>query len=252
MRRLSGTVLVVLIACSGAQPGSATLQGSIKTATGAAVPGVLATLAGSRLSTRTDAAGRFSLPGAAEGTATLQLRAPGVDTSVSVPRLGRSQVVRLSVVLSSDGKAALETAPEAEVSGTLDSLAAPDLVVAGHTIHTDAQTAIRIAGTAASLDALKIGERLEVEGVQQGDGSVLARKIEADLEHQPESEVELRGAVEALAAPDLTVAGKTVHTAAGTRIAIDGRAAAFADLKVGQHLEVKAPCSRTAACSPAR
>ena len=242
MRRLSGvalSVIVGMIGCSGAQPGSATLQGSIKNATGAAMPGILATLAGSQLSARTDAAGQFSLSGAPPGAATLRLSAPGVETSVSVPKLGKSQVVRLSVVIAADGKAALETEPETEISGNLDSVSAPDLVVAGHTIHTDAQTSIRIAGTQASLDALKVGERLEVEGALQADGSVLARKIEADLEHQPESEVELRGAIDTAKAPDFTVAGKTVHTAAATRITIDGRAAAFADLSVGERVEVK-------------
>ena len=223
MRRLSGMVVFVVLGCSGARPGSSTLQGSIKTAAGVAAPGVIATLAGSRLSARTDAAGQFSLPGAAEGAATLQLHAAGVDTAVSLPRLG---------------KAALETEPEAEVSGNIDSLA-PDLIVAGHTLHTDAQTTVRIAGTAAALDALKINERVEVEGVQQADGSVLARKIEADLEHQPESAVELRGAIDTLATPDFTVAGKTVHTAAGTRIELDGKAATFDGLKAGQHIEVK-------------
>ncbi len=69
---------------------------------------------------------------------------------------------------------------EAEVSGTISSLS--PLIVAGRTVKTDAST--RFLGhdhqTLPSTEVLKVGNKVEVEGVKQADNSVLARKIQLE------------------------------------------------------------------------
>jgi hypothetical protein len=67
---------------------------------------------------------------------------------------------------------------EAEVEGAVDSLFPPDLMVAGHLVHTDSMTEIRHDGDTLSLGDLHVGERVKVEGVLESDGSILAQKIE--------------------------------------------------------------------------
>lgn len=245
MHRIIGRVGTLVLftavtACNNSpRQGSATLQGSISTAGGSAAPGILATIAGSKLSTRSDTAGQFSLQGADDGPATLRLSGPGLNASITVPRLHENLIVRVSVRLSDDGSAELENEPEAELSGSIDSVKAPDLVVSGQTVHTDAHTGFRIAGVAAALADLKAGEQVEVEGAEQADGSVLAREIKIEGAGDAASEIELRGVISALSSPDLSVAGRTVHTNAGTRIEVDGQAAAFGALKAGQAVKVK-------------
>jgi hypothetical protein len=58
-------------------------------------------------------------------------------------------------------------------------------------------------------------------------------------EHHEESEAELRGAIESIAAPAFVVAGRTVNTTTGTVFQKKGAAIAFADLNVGDNVEVE-------------
>lgn len=74
-------------------------------------------------------------------------------------------------------------APEAEqvdVEGVIDSLAPPDLFVAGTTVHTDSLTEMRHDGEALTLSDFHGGDRVKVRGVRLSDGSILARRIEPD------------------------------------------------------------------------
>lgn len=218
----------------------AALQGTVRTANGSAAPGILAALDRSNLSASTDDAGRFSIEGAAEGPATLRLTAQGVDASVAVPRLGKDLVVRVSVRLTSDGKGELEGEPEAELTGAIASISGTDLVVSGQTVHTDAQTSFRVGGAEAGLAQLRPGQQVEVEGIQQADGSILAREIKTeDAEGGLDDEIELSGSVEAISGADLTVSGRIVHTDAAT--VVDGNGASrVSDLQVGARVEVHA------------
>jgi hypothetical protein len=82
-----------------------TLQAQVAAADGTAAKALKAEIAGTNLSAQTDAGGRFSLSGAAQGPATLHLSGPGVDTSLQLPGLDDGLVVRIAVGLSNDGKA---------------------------------------------------------------------------------------------------------------------------------------------------
>ncbi len=78
---------------------------------------------------------------------------------------------------------------EVEFTGAIESIGTSSLVVAGRTVLVDAST--RIEGDASehgggddlTLSDLAVGDVLEVEGDEQADGSVLARKIELEDDH---------------------------------------------------------------------
>jgi hypothetical protein len=236
-------VLAALVAAcggSGAPSTAASLQGTVRTSNGSAAPGVLATVAGSRLSALTDGAGQFSIDGAPEGPATLRLESSGVNASLAVPRLGRNMVVRVSVRLTDDGRGELEHEPEAEFTGTIASISGSDLVVSGQTVHTDAQTFFRVNGVAGTLAQLTVGTNVEVEGLQQADGTLLARQVKTEDDASgADHELEFRGKIEAKSGTDLTVSGRPVHTNAQT--VVDGHGATrLADLQIGANVEVHA------------
>jgi hypothetical protein len=220
------------------QARKATLQGTVSSTTGSAMPGIVASVSGSTSTALTDAAGRFSLHVDATGPAMLELASSSATASVAVPNLARGQIVRIAVRMSDDGHAEMEHEPEVELSGAIDSLAAPDLVVAGVTVHTDPNTEFRVGGVEGTFGDLKVGEQVEVEGVLQADGSILAREIGAEVE-EVENQVELRGNIDSISPPDLVVAGQTVHTNAQTEIRINDQQATLADLKVFDFVELE-------------
>jgi uncharacterized protein DUF5666 len=66
---------------------------------------------------------------------------------------------------------------EVEFQGTIQAINNTTLTVAGRLVRTDASTRIRRKGDDLPFSALAVGQRVEVEGNQQSDGSVLAKKI---------------------------------------------------------------------------
>jgi hypothetical protein len=68
---------------------------------------------------------------------------------------------------------------EAEVSftGTIQSISGSTLMVAGKTVATDGNTRIRRKGDTIAFSDLKVGDKVEVEGTQRADGTILAKKI---------------------------------------------------------------------------
>jgi len=75
---------------------------------------------------------------------------------------------------------------EVEIEGAITSITAPDrFQVAGKTVVTNSST--RLEGEhdmPLTFADLKVGDRVEVEGVAQADGTILARKVEReDEEH---------------------------------------------------------------------
>lgn len=67
-----------------------------------------------------------------------------------------------------------------ELKGKVESITPPSLRVAGRTVATNTATRIERNGRSIALTALRTGERVEVKGILQSDGSILARKIEVE------------------------------------------------------------------------
>src|SRR6267154_388275 len=211
-----------------------TLQAQIAGADGTAAQALKADIAGTNLSAQTDSGGRFSLSAAAQGPSTLHLTGPGLDTSIRLPGLDEGLVVSVSVNLSNDGKGNLKGQPKAQLRGAVGSATGNDLRIASSTIHVDKST--QFDGASPALSQL-VGQVIDVQGLQQEDGSIRATKIHGG--GKDKLQIEFRGAIDKILGLNLTVAGKTVHTDANTKFEIGERKAAFANLALGQVIEIK-------------
>jgi hypothetical protein len=256
----------------------ATIQGTVVNATAAfsatGSAGIRVSAVGTSHAATTDAAGRFTLGGLPAGRAVLRFEGEGIDAQLEVAGLSDGQVLSINVRVSGS-RAALTSsddpspAPsptpspfpspspgptpspspspgdddEAEFTGKIQSISAPDLVVDGRQVRTNADTVIKDSGQLVSFSALQVGQTVEVEGSEQPDGSLLARKIHIEDDGSNDdnnAEVNFRGVIQSIAAPNLTVAGRTVVTTASTRfLDRDNNAIALSELQLGQTVEVE-------------
>ena len=125
--------------------------------------------------------------------------------------------------------------PARVLRGTVEAISAPSLQVAGQMVVTKTSTQILTQSRAhLGLGALRVGDAVTVRGSVQSDGRIEADEIELD-----EDEAEFSGAIEAIAAPNLTVAGRKVVTDAQTEIERDDAKITLADLHVGDVVAVE-------------
>jgi len=80
-------------------------------------------------------------------------------------------------------KLRVDSAPDVKVSGLVERLDPPDLVVAGRTIHTNSGTAFLGVGDPRSLGDIHAGNQVTVTGVEGDDRSVLATKIRVEAKN---------------------------------------------------------------------
>jgi hypothetical protein len=106
------------------------------------------------------------------------------------------------------------------LSGPIDSVdaAAGTFTALGVLVQTNASTSFEDDTDAKlrpfNLGSLNVGDFVEVRGVGGTvPDSIAATRVERD---EAEDDVELRGPVSAVAAPDLTILGVTIHTTSGT------------------------------------
>lgn len=169
------------------------------------------------------------------GNAKIALSALQVGESVKVEGVQQSD----GSVLADEIKAGTTIgAREVELKGVIESISAPRFQVSGRTVVTDANTGFKGNGRVKSLADLRVGDRVEVKGTEQSDGSVLAREVERE-DDDDDDEAELEGLIESISPPDLRVAGRTVRTDASTKIERDDKRISLADLRVGERVEVK-------------
>jgi hypothetical protein len=136
----------------------------------------------------TDGAGKFVITGVPSGTVELSLKGQGVDARLTITGLAVGQTLTITV-RASGSQATLEgeddegdDEAEVEFQGAIQSInpGAGTLVVAGRNVFANGQTRIRgDHDKPLTLADLKVGQKVEVEGMAQANG-VLARKI--DLE----------------------------------------------------------------------
>jgi len=166
------------------------------------------------------------------------------------------QFVEVKGILQSDGsilakKIELEDDErehdfELEFKGLIESIdvANSSMVVAGRQVLTNEST--RFEGDdhlPLTFADFSVGQRVEVEGILQPDGSVLASKVELDDDlDDDEIEAEFKGLIESIDAANgtMVVAGHQVLTDAFTRFEGDNHLPlAFEDFSVGQFVEVE-------------
>ncbi|MFL5249623.1 MAG: PKD domain-containing protein [Myxococcales bacterium] len=230
------SVLAATVACnpsSTAPHERFTLQGQVTGAGGAAETALKAELAGTDLSAQTDAAGRFSFSGAPQGPATLHLSGSGIDTSLRLPGLDEGLVVSVMVDLSRDGRGEFSCRPRAHLRGSVGSVHGRDLRIAASVVHVDDDTLFDDDDPPALSQLLR--RVVEVDGFQGDDGSIRARRVH----DKDKREIQIEGLIAKISGRDLVVDGKNVHTDNKTKIEICDRRATFADLAVGQLVEVE-------------
>jgi hypothetical protein len=253
-------------ACSSSNPAGPTSSGAAITGSlvsERALAGATVTVASTGARTTVDGSSRFAMSAVPPGTVRLMFKGPSLDGSIQLTGVKASDTIDVKVRVNGstvslesehrngDGDDDDDDENEAEIEGTLTALtgASPTLtlIVGGRTVTTTAATVVRMSGTTRTPGALAIGQRLEVEGILQANGSIVARKIqiEDDEEDDDEDEVEFTGTLTARAGVvpilTLTVGGRTVLTNASTEIRTrhGGDRLDFSALVVGATLEVK-------------
>lgn len=108
------------------------------------------------------------------------ITAGGLAVGLADLRVGEQATVTGQVQADGSVLAASVTVPSGvTLSGVIDSLAAPMLVVSGTTVTSSAATLISVAGAPAGFADLAVGDSVVVTGVVQADGSILAQTIAA-------------------------------------------------------------------------
>ena len=246
---------------SPAAPGrGATIQGTVETGAGASAAEVAAfsaagalkvTLVGTGLSTTTDASGRFTLQGVTGSRATLRFQGAGTDATIELGGLVEGQTLTITVrvsgsqavLVSPSSRGPGPTGTKVEFEGTVESVTPPTLKVSGRVVVTNADTRIKRGDRTITLADLKPTDKVEVEGLQQADATILAIKIkledDQDDEDQNEQEVEFKGLIDSVSPPNLVVAGRPVTTNASTRIRRGDQTVPLSNLKPREKVEVK-------------
>lgn len=178
--------------------------------------------------TGTAAAFTFTLDGrTVKGDATTEFRGGGRSPSFAdlangdevhvkgTQREGFVQAERINLEDEDDDGEEVEVEGAVSVlSGTCPSIT---FTVAGRTIRTNSSTQFK--GGACS--AIAAGDTVEAEGIVQADGSILAKKVEIEDDHDDADEWEAHGAISGLGgtcpAITFTLAGKTVRANSSTR-----------------------------------
>lgn len=140
--------------------------------------------------------------------------------------------------------------PERDVHGTIKSIdTGKTLFVLSTgsgdvTIHTDGTTVFEKNDQTVAFSALAVGDQAEVEGTQQTDGSILARKV--DVEHPEQKEADVTGTIQKIDPSAhsfvLTTSSGlvTVQTDSSTEFrGAHDSAGSFSDLTVGARVEVE-------------
>jgi hypothetical protein len=144
--------------------------------------GVKVTVVGTDISTVTNSSGQFTLTNVPNGTITLLFQGNGIEATLTIGGLTEGQTLTLVVEVA--GKNAKvwnedDDAKELEFVGRIESKNPPNITVSGHTVVTNGNTEYRPAATVGSLADLGVGDLVQVNGVLQSDGTVLARKIKS-------------------------------------------------------------------------
>jgi len=129
---------------------------------------------------------------------------------------------------------------ELEFTGKIEAIDAASLVVLGVKFSVNQNTVVLDnRNNPLKFADLQVGLLVEIRADRRSDGSWLATRIK--IEDQPNDEVELTGLIEAIDSNSLTVL-KMKFTVNAATVVLDNRnnPIKFADLKIGQRVEVRA------------
>lgn len=123
--------------------------------------------------------------------------------------------------------------------GSIEGLSGSSLAVDGHTFLVDGDTHVFRQGVEVGYGILGIGDLVLVKARLNSRGALVAREIKLRVDSAPD--VKVSGRVEKVDPPDLTVAGRLVHTNSGTSLFGVGDPRSLVDIHVGDQVTVTGP-----------
>ncbi|HLN59852.1 MAG TPA: DUF5666 domain-containing protein [Thermoanaerobaculia bacterium] len=185
---------------SSSSPGKATISGTLLAAgdgpaggspgAGQPLANVTVRVPSTGQTAQTDASGNFTLAGVSPGAVALEIRGAGVQASATV-NASPAAVTRVTVTVSR-ARSTVSLVPRGGVEGIVDRIpTATSFVVKSSrgmvTVRTDAATNFRMDGASIGFGNLRVGQRVEVEGSPQPDGSLLAARVGVEHPEQEEN-----------------------------------------------------------------
>jgi len=200
----------------------ATIAGTVQSGTASSpeigassVSDLRVSVTGTALETTTDGSGRFTLSGVPSGRVELRFEGSGIDARLELEGLQSGQTLNVTVRVSGSSASRVdENGTAVALRATVDSVGGSSLVVGGRTVRVDAST--RLLGRnneAIALSAFRPGDSVEVEGIAQSDGSLLAKKVKLEdagnggAGNGAGQDVQFTGSISSVS--PLTVAGRT-------------------------------------------
>ncbi len=210
--------------------------------------GVTVTLSPGGRTTRTDRAGGFTFEGVPPGAVTLQFEGTGVHASTALSVAAgtalrvRVEAERNTATLQprSDGQGQIEGVV-LSVDAVGGTLSVSDERLGMVTVKTDSHTIVRRGGTPVHLADIAMGTRVHVKAVKQSDGSLLATEIA--VQDVGDRGREAHGTIASIDPASLSFmlqpGNVKVTTDASTVFHDERRMITFADLTVGERVEVQ-------------
>lgn len=233
MTLISTVALGLATAGCGSSPsnGTATIVGTV---TNASAQALRVSVEGTNLSTTTNSSGQFTLEGVPSGTVVLRFVGRGIDVRVEISGLNPDTTLRITVRINGAGAVIVRAPNEIELTGTIESIAAPNFTISGLTVITNGNTEFKRGAERVNFGDLAAGQFVRVEGSLTSNGKVLAREIRV-LVPPERNRVQILGVIESITPPNLKISGLTVATDANTRF--NGNS--LASLNVGDVVQVE-------------
>jgi hypothetical protein len=216
--------------CGSLPHGTATIVGTV---TNASTQRYQVKVEGTNVSTTTNSHGQFTLEGVPSGNVTLHFTSNGVDVRLEISGLTEGMTMRITVSINSSGAHMVLGPNDIVLTGTIQSITEPTFTISGLTVITKADTQIKRSGQTLSFADLAVGQLVRVQGFLDAAGNVVASTVQVSVppEH---NQVLIRGIIESITPPDLTVSGLAVTTDANTRF----QGHSLAHFNVGDAVEV--------------
>ena len=202
-------------------------------------PAATVTVVGTSLSATVGSDGSFSISGLPLGDVILQFTVSGTDARVTVSSVVENEHIQLTVSVSGSTATVVTiqrvtSDNRTELEGAVTALAgvcpAVTFTVNGTSVLTNASTQFDGAG----CSTIRAGAKVEVKGTRQANGSVLALKVDVEVE-----EIEIEGKVGSIAGtcPGLTFSlnGTSITASAATQY----RGGGCGSIKTGTKVGVK-------------
>jgi hypothetical protein len=167
-------------------------QAGVASGAGQPLSGITVRVSSTGQTAETDAAGNFSLTGVSPGAVGLDFRGAGIQASTTV-NASPGVITKVTVTVNRSRGTVSLTPRSDGIEGTVDSLILPAGFVlkkqAGMvTVQTDPGTVFRMGGSPAGFGNLKTGQKVEVEGSPQLNGSLLAKRVSIENPEQEQEE----------------------------------------------------------------